>query len=129
MRQRGLQLGAPQFLQTGENAMHMRHYAVLLLAGIAVFAYQGASRAQNEPALTGEVRSPEEGPMGGVTVTATSDRSTISVTAITNDQGRYSFPAGRLGPGQYSLSIRAIGYDLDGKAATNVAADETVKAE
>ena len=109
--------------------MRMNHYAVLLLAGIAVIAIGGASRAQNQPALTGEVRSAEEGPMGGVTVTATSDRSTISVTAITSDQGRYSFPADRLGPGQYSLSIRAIGYDLDGKAAANVAADETVKAD
>ena len=27
--------------------------------------------------------------------------------------GRYSFPAGRLEPGQYALKIRAVGYDLD----------------
>ena len=61
-----------------------------------------------------------------MTVTASRDNSTISVTAITDDQGRYSFPADRLGPGAYALSIRATGYDLDGKAAATVAAEQTV---
>jgi hypothetical protein len=102
--------------------MHGKHYAAMLLAGIAV---HGASRAESAAALTGVVRSVEEGPMGGVTVTASRDKSTISVTAITDDRGRYSFPADRLAPGTYSLSIRAIGYDLDGKATASVAAERT----
>ena len=78
--------------------MHMKHYAAMLLAGISVIAFQGSSRAANEPALKGEVRSAEEGPMGGVTVTATRDKSTVAVTAITDDRGRYGFPADRLVP-------------------------------
>jgi virginiamycin B lyase len=105
--------------------MHGKHYAAMLLAGIVVSAYHGASRAESAAALTGVVRSVEEGPMGGVTVTASRDKSTISVTAITDDRGRYSFPADRLAPSTYSLSIRAIGYDLDGKATASVAAERT----
>jgi virginiamycin B lyase len=114
---------------TGENIMHTKHFTAILLAGISTIAVHSASWAQNAPALTGEVRSAEEGPMGGVTVTATRDKSAISVTAITDDQGRYSFPAGRLGPGAYSLTIRAIGYDLDGKPTTSVAADRPATAD
>ena len=109
--------------------MHMKHLAAMLLAGISVVALCGPSFAANEPALRGEVRSAEEGPMGGVTVTATKDKSTIAVTVTTDDQGRYSFPADRLGPGAYALTIRAIGYDLDGKAAATVAAEQTATAD
>ena len=79
--------------------MHMKYLAAMLLAGISVVALCGPSFAANEAALRGEVRSAEEGPMGGVPVTATQDKSTITVTVITDDQGRYSFPADRLGPG------------------------------
>src|SRR5580704_16981007 len=105
--------------------MHMKHYAAMLLASISLLAFHGAARAESVASLTGIVRSAEEGPMGGVTVTASRDKSTISVTAITDDQGRYSFPANRLVPGEYALSIRAVGYDLDGKAAASVAAERT----
>jgi hypothetical protein len=40
---------------------------------------------------------------------------------VTNDQGRYSFPAGRLDAGHYALSTRAAGYDLEGPNAADVA--------
>jgi virginiamycin B lyase len=109
--------------------MHMKPFTAVLLAGISALALQSACLAQGAPALRGEVRSAEEGPMGGVTVTATRDQSTIAVTATTDDQGRYSFPAGRLGPGTYSLAIRAVGYDLDGKPTATVAADQPATAD
>jgi virginiamycin B lyase len=109
--------------------MHLKHAAAMLSAGISVIAVAGAAWAQNAPALKGEVRSAEEGPMGGVTVTATRDKSTISVTAITDDTGRYSFPADHLGPGAYVLTIRAVGYDLDGKPAPDVTAAATTTAD
>jgi streptogramin lyase len=111
--------------------MSTKHFAVILLAGIAAVALDCPSFAGNAPALTGAVTSAEEGPMGGVTVTATPDKakSSVSVTVTTDDHGRYSFPAGRLAPGAYALTIRAVGYDLDGKATANVAAEETVIAD
>src|SRR5215468_9254779 len=95
-------------VRTGENTMRMKHFAAILLAGISTIACHSVSWAQSAPALTGEVRSAEEGPMGGVTVTATRDKSTISVTVVTDEKGRYSFPADRLVPGTYALAIRAV---------------------
>ena len=35
----------------------------------------------------------------------------MTVTVVTGKDGRYSFPAVRLAPGQYSLHIRAAGRD------------------
>lgn len=109
--------------------MRMKRFAATLLAGISAVAFHSVSWAQSASALTGEVRSTEEGPMGGVTVTATRDTSTISVTVVTDDKGRYRFPADRLVPGTYALTIRAVGYDLDGKPTANVAAEQIVTAD
>ena len=92
--------------------MHMKHFAAILLAGISTIALQGASWAQRAPALKGEVRSAEEGAMGGVTVTAIRDKSTISVTAITDDQGRYSFPAAQLGSGASGRIVARTGLRM-----------------
>jgi virginiamycin B lyase len=63
--------------------------------------------------------------MAGVPVTATRANATIALTTITDDRGRYSFPADRLAPGAYALTIRATGYDLDGKPTATVAAEHT----
>src|ERR1700741_4475743 len=67
--------------------------------------------SQNATALTGVVTSAEEGAMEGVLVNA--KKGTITITVVSDAQGRYSFPSSKLTPGQYTLSIRAIGYDLD----------------
>jgi virginiamycin B lyase len=80
-------------------------------------------------ALTGRVTSSQEGAMEGVLVSAQRTGSPISVTVVTNQAGRYSFPVDRLTPGNYALRIRAIGYELDGPAAADVAAKGTVTAD
>src|SRR5262249_54776922 len=41
---------------------------------------------------------------------------------VSDDKGRYNFPAGRLGPGRYTLSIRAIGYELQGPVQIDIPA-------
>ncbi len=63
--------------------------------------------------------------MEGVVVTARKAGAKFTVSVVTDAQGRYSFPADRLEPGQYTLTIRAIGYDLNGKATADVAAEKT----
>jgi len=68
-------------------------------------------RADDAVGLTGVVTSDAEGPMEGVLVSAKRVPGTITVTVISDNHGRYSFPAGRLAPGQYQIAIRAIGYD------------------
>jgi streptogramin lyase len=80
-------------------------------------------------ALTGRVTSSQEGAMEGVLVSAQRSGSPISVTVVTNESGRYSFPVKRLPPGNYALRIRATGYVLDGPAAVDVAAKGTVTAD
>jgi len=49
----------------------------------------------------------------------------MTVTVISNDQGRYTFPAGKLRPGKYALTIRAIGYKLPASLAVEVRSDKT----
>ncbi|HWA50692.1 MAG TPA: hypothetical protein VG742_20655, partial [Dongiaceae bacterium] len=66
--------------------------------------------------------SAKEGLMEGVLVSAKADGSTITVTVVSDDKGRYAFPAAKLAPAHYNLKIRAIGYDLIGPGAADVTA-------
>src|SRR5438105_5162820 len=75
-----------------------------------------AVRAEGQAALTGIVSSEAEGKMEGVVVTARRAKSIVQVSVTTDADGRYSFPRNRLEPGEYTLSIRAAGYDLDSPA-------------
>ena len=45
------------------------------------------------------------------------DGGTITITVASDQNGRYSFPRNRLEAGQYSLRIRAVGYELDDPGA------------
>jgi virginiamycin B lyase len=101
---------------------------VSLLLCTALLAGAGHVAAQTGPALTGKVTAGPEA-LEGVLVSAKRDGSTVTVTVVSDKDGRYSFPAGRLEPGQYSLRIRAVGYDLDESAAVAVAADKTATAD
>ena len=97
--------------------MQHRHVwlALAVLAG-------GLSGAHAQDSLTGRVSSNEEGAMEGVLVSAKKDGATITTTVVTDAQGRYSFPAARIEPGKYSISIRAVGYKLDGPKTVDVPA-------
>jgi virginiamycin B lyase len=80
-------------------------------------------------ALTGQVTSAKEGAMEGVVVSAKKLGSTVTISVATDDQGRFSFPATRLEPGQYALATRAIGYDLEGPKTADVVAGQTASVE
>ena len=80
-------------------------------------------------ALTGQVTSAKEGLMEGVVVSAKKAGSTITISVATDDKGRFSFPATRLEPGQYALSTRAVGYDLEGPKTAEVLAGQTASVE
>ena len=92
---------------------------VFLALALAVMAAAGA-RAQ-AVALTGKVTSQAEGAMEGVLVGAKKVGGTITTWVVSNAQGQYSFPADRLTPGKYNISIRAVGYELP-KTQVDVAA-------
>ncbi len=100
-----------------------------LAAGAALLFLQTAPevRAEGGAAITGVISSDAEGAMEGVVVTARKAAAKFSVSVVTDEKGRYSFPANRLEPGKYALTIRAVGYDLGNKksAEADVASEQT----
>jgi streptogramin lyase len=96
--------------------------AVLLSGMLSAVAHAQA------PALAGQVSSAEEGAMEGVLVSARRAGSTITVTVVSDKQGRYSFPAARLEPGKYALKIRGVGYELAGDSSVSISAGKTTTA-
>jgi len=89
-------------------------------AGAALLFQAGIQSALAQSALTGQVSSAEEGNMEGVVVSAKKAGSTVTVSVVSDEQGRFNFPSAKLEPGQYTLRIRAIGYELDGPKTVNV---------
>jgi streptogramin lyase len=76
--------------------------------------------ANAQEALSGKVASRQEGAMEGVLVSAKRAGSTTTVTVVSDAQGRYSFPRERLTPGNYSVRIRAVGYELPNPGTAQV---------
>jgi streptogramin lyase len=104
----------------------------LLLATTAMLALACAGISVTQAAdttLTGQVSSRQEGAMEGVVVSARKEGATIRVSVVTDAQGRYRFPAGKLESGHYSLAIRAAGYDLDGPGTVDLIAGESKTAD
>jgi virginiamycin B lyase len=99
--------------------------AVLLQLGFTLTT----APAQSALALTGKVSSAAEPVMEGVVVSAKRDGSNITLSVVTNEAGQYGFPAARLEPGHYAISVRAAGYDLDGTEVADVSAGQTVTAD
>ena len=95
----------------------MRPFLLTLLVtsfvGLSSQVGQSQLTSQAPTALTGHVTSAEEGPMEGVLVTAKKTQSTIAVTVVSDERGLYRFPSEKLKSGQYVISVRAVGYDLD----------------
>src|SRR5215475_5359548 len=60
-------------------------------------------------------------------VSASKTGSSVTVTVVTNKDGRFSFPARRLAPGQYSLGVRAVGYDLEVPKVVEITEQKTTK--
>jgi streptogramin lyase len=104
---------------------------LLVAAASVVFlnASQFVIAAEAPPALTGIVTSAEEGAMEGVLVSAKKTGSNMTITVVSDAQGRYRFPATKLEAGQYAIRIRAIGYDLDGRVNAEIAAQKTATAD
>ncbi|AMN43782.1 virginiamycin B lyase family protein [Rhodoplanes sp. Z2-YC6860] len=85
--------------------------------------------AQGQAALTGTVSSEAEGKMEGVVVTAQKPGSIVRISVTTDKQGRYAFPENRLEPGDYTITIRAVGYDMDGATKATVETEKTANAD
>src|SRR5215208_4784727 len=94
--------------------MRMHRYVLSITTGLAMGFACSPVWAQAPAALSGKVSTPNEAAVEGVLVSAKKAGGTITVTVVSDESGNFSFPAAKLSPGQYNLSIRAIGYDLEG---------------
>jgi len=108
-----------------------RNTCLILLVGLIGFSVRliqpaGVAAAPG-PGLEGTVTADGEGHAEGVLVSAKRVGSTVTVTVVSDEKGRYSFPAGRLQPGNYRLMTRAIGYDLADPGEVEVLPDGTAK--
>jgi virginiamycin B lyase len=105
--------------------MQIRSLLLARSAALAVtFVSAGHSQllAQTAAALSGQVSSAEESAMEGVVVSAKKAGSTITVSVVSDENGHFSFPASKIEPGQYTLRIRAAGYELDGPKTADAGA-------
>jgi streptogramin lyase len=90
---------------------------------------QTGGQADARAAVSGRVSSAQDGALEGVLVSAKKAGSTITITVVTDEHGRYRFPQSRLEPGSYALRIRAAGYDLEGPATVDVVEGKTTAAD
>ena len=91
-----------------------------LIAATALALMLGGWPAHAQTALTGKVTSAAEGAMEGVVVSA--KKGIVTVSVVSDGKGAFNFPASKLGPGDYALSIRAVGYVLEGPKSVTIAA-------
>src|SRR5215470_9968701 len=115
--------------QGRKRTMRTRDYLLSTTFAVTFLLLPAALPASAQSALTGLVTSTEEGAMEGVVVSAKRGGSTITISVVTDAQGRFSFPAGRLEPGSYTLKARAAGYELPGNNSANVAAGQEAKSD
>src|SRR5258708_9960834 len=111
-----------------EHAMSIRLSARGGAAAFAACLFISAVPAVAQmapPALIGSVTSDREGGMEGVLVSAKKPTGTITVTVTSDAKGDYAFPADRLEPGRYELTIRAAGYALEGLGLVELAPGKT----
>src|SRR5438552_13269488 len=94
--------------------------ATAAVSVLALPSHLTGAEGSGKIALTGQVSSIEEGPMEGVLVSARQEASTVTITVVSDEQGRYSFPSTKVAPGRHAIRIRAVGYDLDGPKAVEV---------
>ena len=93
--------------------MRTRRFQPLVAAClVALIPTPRDADAQTSMALTGLVTSGGDGAMEGVLVSAKKPGSTMTITVVSDQQGRYRFPAAKLELGRYDLNVRAVGFEL-----------------
>src|ERR1700721_270567 len=98
---------------------------LLVISAILTSVMRASPSPKPAASLSGTVTSDAEGRMEGVLVTAKLEGGNTTVTVITNEQGSYTFPAGRLRPGKYNLAIRATGYELPTPSTAEIGSAQT----
>ena len=80
-------------------------------------------------ALSGRVSSTAEGDMEGVVVSARRDGANHTVSVVSDASGVYRFPPTHLEPGVYTITTRAVGFDLVDPGPVTVASGTATTAD
>ena len=97
--------------------------AMLVIAPSLLTPHKLSAQAAGT-ALRGVVSSQAEGNMEGVVVSARRGGANFTVSVVSDAQGRYSFPRTHLDAGTYTVTTRAVGYDLNDPGPVEVAASQ-----
>jgi len=77
--------------------------------------------------VTGNVKGPDGAAFEGAFVQAINAKTHISVSVLSDKQGRYRVE--NLPAGEYQVRVRAVGYTTDPHSAVNLSADQNVSFE
>ena len=94
--------------------------SLALLASIGLFVC--ASSVSDAATLSGTVRGPDGAPFRGAFVQARHAQLKMTVSVLSDRQGRYSLES--LPAGDYRLQVKAIGYKADSRSGVALTADQ-----
>src|SRR5713101_392770 len=77
--------------------------------------------------VTGTVKGPDGTPFDGAFVQTINAKTHITVSVLSDKQGRYSVE--NLPAGEYQVRVRAVGFTTDPHSAVNLSADQNVSFE
>ncbi len=77
--------------------------------------------------VTGNVKGPDGTPFEGAFVQAINAKTHITISVLSDKQGRYSVE--NLPAGEYQVRVRAVGFTADPHSAVNLSADQNVSFE
>src|SRR3954469_14612873 len=97
----------------------MRSFAPLGVLGIICAAWSADAAT-----ITGTITGPDGAPFRAAFVQARHQGQKMTVSVLTDNQGRYVVE--NLPAGDYTLGIRAIGYDADSKADVKLTAEQNL---
>src|SRR5258708_18042442 len=77
--------------------------------------------------VTGTVKGPDGAPFEGAFVQAVNAKTHITVSVLSDKQGRYRVE--NLPAGEYQVRVRAVGFTTEPHSAVNLVADQNVSLE
>src|SRR5258708_33482919 len=99
----------------------MSKFAVFVIFGILF------SSSTFGATVTGTVKGPDGTPFEGAFVQTVNTKTKISVSVLTDKQGRYRVE--NLPAGEYQVRVRAVGFTTDPHSAVNLTADQNISFE
>ncbi len=102
--------------------MRVASKLLAIVSSVAIF-----SSLVHAATVTGTVKGPDGAPFEGAFVQAVNAKTHITVSVLSDKQGRYRVE--NLPSGEYQVRVRAVGFTTDPHSAVNLSADQNVSFE